>query len=322
MSLDWLDDPYGVFLDLPAGDRPPHHYELLELDIFCAHRERIAHAVRKQFRRIKPYQDHPDRETREAIQDVMTRIAQAAVALSDRERKETYDCELAERLGIDRERILASRMAVPLPEFALTVAAGPTNVGNVIELLTDSLVTVGRDPHCVIPLYSLRVGMLHGQLRYRDRRWWYRHMDKQRLTLINDERVTQKELESGDRLEVGGYVLCFWHIEEIRRESALDRPPITLIVTRGPSVPDAIYSARAPEYILIGECETSTWQLAGPQVSRHHCRILYEENRWIVVDLQSTNGTVVNGKRVGRCPLADHDVLTIGQFQVMIRVRK
>ena len=321
MSLDWQDDPYGEFLDLPAGERPPHHYELLELDVFCAHHERIAHAVRKQFRRIKPYQDHPDRETRDAIQDVMTRIAQAAVALSDHERKEAYDRELAEHLGIDREKILTSRLAVPLPEFALAIVAGPTNVGNIIELLIDTVVTVGRDPHCVIPLYSPRVGMLHGQLRYRDGQWCYRHLDKHGLTLVNAERVTQAELQSGDRLEVGGYVLGFRRLDEIRRGFALDRPPITLIVTRGPSVPDAIYSARAPECVLVGECETATWQLAGPQVSRHHCRIVYEEDRWMIVDLQSTNGTFVNHRRVMRRPLADRDVLTIGQFQMIVRLR-
>ena len=325
MSLDWLNDPYGEFLDLPPGDRPPHHYQLLELEIFCAQHERIEHAVRKQFRKIKPYQDHPDRKMREAIQDVITRIAQARVVLTDPDKKEAYDRELAESVcggAVGRERMLASRMATPVPEFALVVTAGPSHVGDTVKLLTDAKVTIGRDPHCVIPLTSSRLGMLHGELCYQDGRWSYTHVDPRRLTLIDEDRVTRKELEDGDRIEAGGYALRFRRIGDLQPEAAADRPPITLIVTRGPSVPDAIFSATAPESVLIGECETALWQLADPQVSRHHCRILFEEDRWTVVDLQSTNGTLLNGKRITRRPVHDRDTLTVGCFEVMVRLRK
>ncbi|MFH0983652.1 MAG: FHA domain-containing protein [Planctomycetota bacterium] len=335
MPINWIDDPYSEFLDLPPGDRPPHYYELLELEIFCAHHERIEHAVRKQFRKIKPYQDHPERKAREAIQDVLTRIAQARVVLTDSDAKEVYDRELAEKLGIDRHRILDSRMATPVPDFALAITAGPTGVGDTIELLTDATVTIGRDPHCVIPLHSLRAGMLHGELHYRDGRWSYTHLDKGRLTLINDARITGKELEENDRLEMGGYALRFRHIPrsskpspvglEVRESQARGTPappPLTLVVTRGPSVPDAIFSALAPESVLIGECETALWQLAGPQVSRHHCRIVFEADHWTVVDLQSTNGTWVNGRRIPCSPIDDRDLLTIGSFEVLACLRK
>ena len=322
MTLDWLTDPYGEFLDIPPGDRPPHYYQLLELEIFCAYREKIEHAARKQFRKIKPYQDHPDRKMREAIQDVMNRIAQARVVLSDPEKKEEYDRALAEELEVDRERILASRMAVPVPDFALIISAGPDNVGDTIELPADSKVTVGRDPHCVIPLSASRVEALHGELSYRGGRWSYAHVAKTGLTLINSERVTHHDLTDGDRIEVGGYALRFRSIAELKKEAATDSPPITLIVTRGPSVPEAIISALPPESILIGEGETALWQLAGVGGARHHCRIVFEENHWAVVDLKSTDGTLVNGQRITHSPLGDRDTLTIGKLEVLARLRK
>lgn len=324
MSVDWLHDPYGEFLDLPPGDRPPHYYELLELEIFCAQRERIEHAVRKQFRKIKPYQDHPDRKMREAIQDVMTLIAQARVVLTDPERKEAYDRELAESVcggAVGREGILASRMATPVPEFALAITAGPTHVGETVELLTDTKVTIGRDPHCVIPLTSPRLGTLHGELRHQDGRWSYTHVDPRRITVIDEERVTRKDLQDGDRIEAGGYALRFRKIGDLHPPAAADRPPITLIVTRGPSVPDAIFNALAPEPVLIGECETALWQLGGPQVARHHCRVLFEADRWTIVDLRSADGTLLNGQRVTRSPIDNRDTLTIGCFEVIVRLR-
>ncbi|MCP4594303.1 MAG: FHA domain-containing protein [bacterium] len=322
MSLNWLDDPYSEFLDLPAGERPPHHYQLLEVEIFCAQRERIEHAVRKQFRRIKPYQEHPDVKMREAIQDVMTQIAQARVVLGDPARKEVYDRELAERLEIDRARILASRMAIPVPEFAVVVTAGPSHVGNTIELSTDTTVSIGRDPHCVIPLQATRLGTLHGELHFRDAHWWYAHVAKGSLSLVNAERVAgPRPLKDGDCLELGGYALRFQRTERLHQLDTAVHPPLRLIVTRGPSVPEAACNALAPGPILIGSGETALWQLSGGQVSRHHCRIEVEADRWVVSDLQSTSGTLLNGHRVEHQPLADHDTLGIGSFEVTVRLR-
>ncbi|MCK4658797.1 MAG: FHA domain-containing protein [Phycisphaerae bacterium] len=320
MSLNWVDDPYSDFLDLPAGERPPQFYQLLELEIFCAHRERIEQAARKQFRKVKPYQEHPDRKMREAIQDVITQIARARVVLTDPEKKEDYDCALAQRLGIDRAGVLASRMATPVPEFALTITAGPTDVGNTIELLADTRVTVGRDPHCVILLHSLRLAKLHGELRHQHGRWSYTHVARDGLTLINEQRVVEKELEAGDRIEAGGYVLRFRRLTDLGKEPGSYQPPITLIVIRGPSLPDASCSAVGGERFLIGSCETALWQLAGPWVSRHHCRMEFEAKRWVVTDLRSTHGTMLNGKRVARSPVQDRDTLSIGRFEVMARL--
>ena len=44
-----LFDPYTLYLGLPPGPRPPNHYDLLQLESFCSHHERIHQAARKQF---------------------------------------------------------------------------------------------------------------------------------------------------------------------------------------------------------------------------------------------------------------------------------
>jgi pSer/pThr/pTyr-binding forkhead associated (FHA) protein len=322
MSLGWVDDPYSEFLDLPPGARPPHYYGLLELEIFCAHREKIEHAARKQFRKIKPYQDHPERNMREAIQDVINQIAQAQVTLTDPEKKDAYDRELALKLGIDRERILASRMATPVPDYALIITAGPDSVGETIELLSDTKVTIGRDPHCLMALNALRVSKLHGELRYRDGRWTYVHVAKGGVSLVNRERITQQDLADDDRLQVGSYALRFRSIDKLRASSIPRRSPLSLIVTRGPSVPDAACNALAPETVVIGTAETALWQLVGERVSQHHCRISYESDRWSVVDLKSAEGTFLNGQPVAQAPLSQRDTLTIGSFEVTVSLRK
>jgi curved DNA-binding protein CbpA len=101
-------DPYAEFLHLPPGPRPPHFYDLLGVELFCAHRERIEHAARERYRLIKPFQDHRDRQTREAVQTIITRIANARIVLTDPEKRATYDQRLAEALGLDRDGCSAS----------------------------------------------------------------------------------------------------------------------------------------------------------------------------------------------------------------------
>jgi pSer/pThr/pTyr-binding forkhead associated (FHA) protein len=47
-------------------------------------------------------------------------------------------------------------------------------------------------------------------------------------------------------------------------------------------------------------------------VSRRHAELRTEGGRWSVVDLGSTNGIKVNGRRVDKRELSDGDKLTLG----------
>src|SRR5580692_3578069 len=49
------------------------------------------------------------------------------------------------------------------------------------------------------------------------------------------------------------------------------------------------------------------------KVSRSHAEMQFREERWLVVDLASRNGTIVNGRRVRHHPLRDGDRIQVGQ---------
>ena len=316
------EDPYTRYLDLPAGPRPPHLYQLLQLELFCGEPERIRHAARKQFRRIKPFEDHPDRDMREAIQDIMTQIATARVVLCDPEQKQEHDRTLAAELGVDLDEHLADRLAVPLPECFLRVTGGPSTVGEEIDLLEGDVTTVGSDSQCVITLPSPRVAKLHCQLEYQqqEREWMLAHVAEGHLTLVNDQRVQEFVLAEGDRLDVGGFRLCLVRRPEHPAKEKLP-PPMSLIIRKGPSIPAPIFNVLPPETFLIGHDETALWQLAGPLVSRHHCRIQPDDGHWRIEDLRSTNGTTLNGKPIERARLRTRDELTIGRFEILVSLR-
>ena len=76
----------------------------------------------------------------------------------------------------------------------------------------------------------------------------------------------------------------------------------------------------APRAVLgrSRECEV---RLPDANSSRRHAEIRYEDEGWWIVDLGSTNGTLVNGKRAKRERLRDGDVVTLGSTDIVFGIR-
>jgi hypothetical protein len=68
--------------------------------------------------------------------------------------------------------------------------------------------------------------------------------------------------------------------------------------------------------ILIGRDQLCEIGIYGIRVSRFHALVAVSEHGVEVVDLGSTNGTVVNGHKVKRCLLSDEDVISIGHTKI------
>ncbi len=73
--------------------------------------------------------------------------------------------------------------------------------------------------------------------------------------------------------------------------------------------------ALADEEVVIGRSPTTDITLLDEGISREHALILFDEDGpgFVIEDLQSTNGTKVNGKRVRSASLAEGDEIQIGQ---------
>lgn len=63
--------------------------------------------------------------------------------------------------------------------------------------------------------------------------------------------------------------------------------------------------------ILIGRSDENDIPIPSRYVSRHHILLVRHCDSTILIDLNSTNGTFVNSKRVYSCVLANDDVITV-----------
>ena len=66
---------------------------------------------------------------------------------------------------------------------------------------------------------------------------------------------------------------------------------------------------------VIGRHTECDIVLTEESVSRKHARVFEDGTKFFVEDLQSTNGTFVNGQLADRVPLKDKDLLATGNFQ-------
>lgn len=72
----------------------------------------------------------------------------------------------------------------------------------------------------------------------------------------------------------------------------------------------------------MGRAPRADFVVDAALVSRVHCRFtLTPDNELQLEDLDSTNGTFVNGKKVSRVTLNDGDKLTVGRVQFVANAR-
>jgi pSer/pThr/pTyr-binding forkhead associated (FHA) protein len=72
--------------------------------------------------------------------------------------------------------------------------------------------------------------------------------------------------------------------------------------------------------VLIGRSEHNDLCLPSPYLSRHHAVIVGTTDGYYVVDLNSVNGLLLNGRLVRRAVLGDGDLLGLGPFRLKIQI--
>ncbi len=71
--------------------------------------------------------------------------------------------------------------------------------------------------------------------------------------------------------------------------------------------------------VVIGRSKDCEIQVTDPNVSRRHAEVRQEGSAHWVVDLDSTNGTEVNGRRLKRAKLRPGDTITVGSTELVFR---
>jgi hypothetical protein len=71
------------------------------------------------------------------------------------------------------------------------------------------------------------------------------------------------------------------------------------------------------DQVVIGRSRECDVRVSDANVSRRHAEVVHEDGAYWLVDLGSTNGTELNGKRVDRTRLSDGDRITLGSTELV-----
>jgi hypothetical protein len=128
------------------------------------------------------------------------------------------------------------------------------------------------------------------------------------------EEVPPSESERLGGIEAG-------HTMVLDREallSAKPRAPGGAIVAREGSVKREVPLTADP--ITVGRDPKNDIVLDDRRVSRRHAEVRLRLGRYTLYDLQSTNGTFVNGRRIAEMVLSDKDTIAIGGAELLVRL--
>src|SRR6476646_9922124 len=68
----------------------------------------------------------------------------------------------------------------------------------------------------------------------------------------------------------------------------------------------------------VGRVEDNTFEIAEASISSHHCELLLRGSDVVVRDLNSTNGTFINGEKISESVLKPGQVLRLGQIEMRL----
>jgi pSer/pThr/pTyr-binding forkhead associated (FHA) protein len=70
----------------------------------------------------------------------------------------------------------------------------------------------------------------------------------------------------------------------------------------------------------IGRVEDNTFPITDPSVSSHHCEVHLQSGEILIRDLNSTNGSFINGEKITEKILKPGQILRLGQVELKLEV--
>jgi len=132
-------------------------------------------------------------------------------------------------------------------------------------------------------------------------------------------------LDSDDRLAAGTFQLEANVVEGTDAEAEAGPHTQLIHMSRDHDAELVVVGSKRRPYPLskdvltIGRLDACDIVLSDVGVSRQHAEVRREGDEWVVVDLGSTNGTIVNGKPVRRHRLAQGDRIEVGETTIEFR---
>lgn len=107
-----------------------------------------------------------------------------------------------------------------------------------------------------------------------------------------------------------------WLGPHLQNAADPERPPVLRLTLD----PGGLVVELDESGLILGRHSEADVRLPLADISRKHCRFLYRDGAWLVLDLNSLNGTWVNDEQVHQVALRPGDVLRVGTYTFLVEV--
>ncbi len=76
------------------------------------------------------------------------------------------------------------------------------------------------------------------------------------------------------------------------------------------------------ERSTVGRLEDNTFQIPAPSVSSHHCELIVSDDTLTIKDLDSTNGSYVNGEQISEATIKLGEIVRFGAIEARFEESK
>jgi len=208
-------------------------------------------------------------------------------------------------------------------ESALRVRLRVLRGGDAAPIPCRHIVTlIGSKPGCKIKLQHRRVAPVHLAIVNTGHHVVAIDLVTSGGTMLNGLKMCYERLSDGDVIELGKWQFQA-DIEEPTHTGVADVQPFDLdpsphvVALEQMSTNRILQPGR--EVCVVGRRNGCDITIPDSRVSRCHCLLLSHFGYPAVCDLLSRNDTVVNGQPVAYRPLADGDVLKLGESKFRVR---
>lgn len=202
--------------------------------------------------------------------------------------------------------------------------------------LTQTEVNLGRSPDNQLVLSDdLSVSRHHAQFKYSGNAYAVTDLNSSDGTYVNGIQLaphTPRSLVAGDQVRIGKYeiILAIAAPVPIPVQSPV---PVSAQKTTISGVPEAGVGApptqsrhldlKGRDTFTLGRDPLNDMEINHPSVSRFHAQIKKQDGSYIVLDLNSTNGTFLNGKQIaGHHPLRVGDSIRVGPTNLVFNLNE
>ncbi|WP_144391696.1 FHA domain-containing protein [Pleionea sediminis] len=188
--------------------------------------------------------------------------------------------------------------------------------------LVDSLITIGSDPSCDIVIDSARVDPHHAELHIKDNDIEFVHKSTTKSSFVNGALIALNiDLKAWDIIKIGDTELEL--VDPLlnrspRRDEASNKTQIRDALSdwliQAQTAPFSGQIFPVSKSITLGRDTDCDIAIPMPHVSRKHAQITFADNKLRIKDLQSANGTFINGERKPEALLKHGDEIRVDEF--------